>query len=50
MCVYTPNREVCTLLIIIIIYPKPPGNFLTSEVVLPRSIRHKPVGREVYQH
>ena len=31
-------------------YPKPPGDFLTSEVVLACSIRHKPVGREVYQH
>ena len=31
-------------------HPKPPGNFLTSEVVLALSIRHKPVGREVYQH
>ena len=31
-------------------YPKPPGDFLTSEVVLARSIHHKPVGREVHQH
>ena len=31
-------------------HPKPPGKFLTSEVVLARSIRHKPVGREVYKH
>ena len=31
-------------------HPKLPGDFLTSEVVLARSIRHKPVGREVYQH
>ena len=31
-------------------HPKPPDDFLTSEVVLARSIRHITVGREVYQH
>ena len=31
-------------------HPKPPCDFLTSEVVLARSIHHNPVGREVYRH